>query len=219
MTMEDQTVFVVDDDHAACDALARSLTARGYQVEHFYSARTFLDAFGKGRPGCLVLDYGMPDMNGLELQSHLADVGAKLPIIFVTGHGGIPESVLATKAGALDFLEKPYVPATLQKLVDQALAEDEKHRSESAANDGALERLGALTPRETEIFRMMLARPGQCSSKALARILGGSPRTIDIHRKRILDKTECRSVAELVTVYRGAFEAAGEAIPEATEEG
>lgn len=203
------TIFVVDDDPAACNSVARSLSKRGYRVEKFLSAQAFLDDFGAGRPGCLVLDFGMPDMNGLELQAHLAEAGHLIPIIFVTGHGGIPESVQATKAGAVDFLEKPYVPQVLQDRIEVALAQDRIERAKDRTAQWVLVRLKDLTKREREIFDYILAHPTASSSKMIARAFGSSPRTIDIHRTRILQKTACKSVVELLEVYRELAAPAG----------
>lgn len=197
-----QYVFVVDDDPAVCAALGRSLRKRGYHVEDYQSAADFLAAFGTGRPGCLVLDYGMPEMNGLELQAHLVAQGRTIPIIFITGHGGIPESVAATKAGAVDFLEKPYTPSVLMERIDQALDMDRELRAAAEVQRMLTDRLAQLTNREAEIYRFMMENPGESSSKSIARAIDVSPRTVEIHRTRILQKTDCGSVAELFALYK-----------------
>lgn len=108
MTAIPSTVFIVDDDDDVRVALSRSLTKRGMEVHHFADAQTFLETVRDDAEGCLILDYGMPGMDGLELQNHLVGRNSTIPIIFISGHGGIPESVRATKSGAIDFLEKPF---------------------------------------------------------------------------------------------------------------
>ena len=114
------TVFVVDDDEGIRTSLSRALGKRGYRVETHASARSFLESLDGSKAGCLVLDYGMPDMNGLELQKHLNAIDRRLPIIFITGHGGVPESVQAIKGGALDFLEKPFPQSALIERIEAA---------------------------------------------------------------------------------------------------
>lgn len=201
--MTEDVVFVVDDDPAVCASLSRSLRKRGYAVEAFQSAGEFLAAFGTGRPGCLVLDFGMPGMNGLELQEHLIVERLAIPVIFITGHGGIPEAVKATQAGAIDFLEKPYRPAALVERIEEALEIGRGWRAAAAQEAQLLARLDSLTEREAQICAFILAHPDQHSSKAIARALDLSPRTVDIHRARILQKTGCASVAELASTYQG----------------
>lgn len=200
--MSDQTltVFVIDDDEDIRKSLHRALERRGYLVECHASAASFLGGFDPRRAGCLVLDYGMPEMNGLELQKHLNDLGATIPIIFITGHGGVPESVQAIKAGAVDFLEKPFRQTDLVERIETAfaiargrLADEEQTRRQRAKFD-------RLTAREQEILARMIARPSEISSKELASALGISPRTVDHHRARILEKMNVRSVAELIAL-------------------
>lgn len=194
------TVFVIDDDDDIRRSLQRALEKRGYAVESHASAVSFLAGFDPLRQGCLVLDYGMPGMNGLELQSHLNARGASIPVVFVTGHGGVPESVQAIKAGAVDFLEKPFRPAELVARIETAfalardrLAQDEQSRRQRT-------RFASLTTREQEIVARMIARPSEISSKELAAALGISPRTVDHHRARILEKMNVKSVAELIAL-------------------
>ena len=201
---EDQIVFVVDDDDDLRSSLKRSLSIRGYLVEDFRTGEAFLDAFGKGRPGCVILDQGLPGMDGLEVQAALKDRGITAQVIFITGHGGVRESVRATKAGSLDFLEKPYPPEILVERIEEALALDrEVHHSKKELRDrtAALE---SLTSREREVFDLMIARPDLSSSKGVAQELDISPRTVDKHRAQILSKTGCRSVADLIARYTAA---------------
>ena len=197
------TVFLVDDDEAIRSSLLRALGKRGYRVEAHASAASFLAAHRPGHHGCLVLDYGMPGMNGLELQAHLNAIGAELPVIFITGHGGVPESVQAIKGGALDFLEKPFRQTDLIERIDAAL---EIARSQQATRQDDLRRqamFDRLTAREMEIVDHIVRHPAETSSKEIALNLGISPRTVDHHRARILEKLDLRSIVELIAVAKG----------------
>lgn len=195
---EPRTVFVVDDDPAIRTSLSRALELRGFDVEAFDSAAAFLAAYDETRLGCLILDYGMPGMNGLELQQHLNDHDSPLPIIFVTGHGGIPESVQAMKGGAIDFLEKPFRQSDLVERIRTALDMARTMRNEIRAVREVRDRFARLTPREQEIVDHILANPAEVSSKEIGRHLDISPRTVDHHRARILEKLEVGSVVELI---------------------
>ncbi len=198
--MSEACIFIVDDDDDIRASLSRALRTRGYTVEVFASAQAFLDSDATDRHGCLILDYGMPEMTGLELQQHLWKRGFKLPIIFITGHGGVPEAVEAMKYGALDFLEKPFRQDMLIKRIDAALALDVQNRQSEETARAALRRLESLTDREREIAAFLVANPAQSSSKDVARHLDISPRTVDHHRARILDKMNVASVADLVNL-------------------
>lgn len=193
-------VFLVDDDADIRASLSRALSLRGYQVHAYASAADFLESYDGQTPGCLILDYGMPQMNGLELQKHLRDSGLKIPIVFVTGHGGIPESVQAMKMGAIDFLEKPFKQSVLIERIDTAFETDRKSRKASIQTSEIIARYRAMTEREKEIALILSTHTGQNSSKEIARQLGISPRTVDHHRARILEKMEVGSVTELVEV-------------------
>ena len=197
-------IFVVDDDQDIRTSLSRSLSIRGFTVRAYDSAQAFLNAYDDTVIGCLVLDYGMPGMSGLELQAHIIRQGYPLPIIFITGHGGVPESVQAMKGGAVDFLEKPFRQSVLVERIETAckLAR-EMARAMGRERDVAL-RFERLTAREQEIVDFILAHPGEVTSKEIGRILGISPRTVDHHRARILEKLEVRSVVELVDLAKGA---------------
>lgn len=191
-------VFVVDDDAAIRTSLARALQKRGFRVSGYASARAFLDIATPALRGCVILDYGMPELDGLALQQELLARGITLPIIFVTGHGGVPESVRAIKAGALDFLEKPFRQTVLLERLEMAFAQLFAAPPVATA---ALshDRFNVLTAREREIADFMVAHPALASSKDVAARLGISPRTVDHHRARILEKLRLRSVAELVS--------------------
>lgn len=198
MTATEMTVFIVDDDDAIRSSLSRSLAKRGYEVESFASAAAFLDSYDGSHPGCLILDQGMPDMTGLELQADLNSKGYAIPIIFITGHGGVPESVQAMKGGALDFLEKPFHQATLIERIEAAFEKMAEALKAEAKTRQYRERFSRLTAREHEIVEHVLANPAAISSKEIGRHLDISPRTVDHHRARILEKLEVRSVAEMI---------------------
>ncbi|MEO0569675.1 MAG: response regulator [Pseudomonadota bacterium] len=201
-------VFLVDDDANIRASLSRALNLRGYEVQAFASASAFLDAYDGTASGCVLLDYGMPGMNGLELQERLTDQGYKIPIIFITGHGGIPESVQAMKMGALDFLEKPFKQSVLIDRIEAAFETDQERRLDSRQHSQVRKRFDALTEREREIAMILCTDTGHNSSKQIARQLGISPRTVDHHRARILEKMNVGSVAELVetSMRAGLFE-------------
>ncbi|MEL6522083.1 MAG: response regulator [Pseudomonadota bacterium] len=200
MTETKSTVFVVDDDDDIRSSLARALDKRGYHVETYGSATSFLDSYDPARPGCLILDYGMPEMNGLELQERLTGLRSRIPIIFITGHGGIPESVQAMKGGALDFIEKPFKQDVLINRINEALENDMVARAEAEKTAAVWKQFESLTAREKEIFHLMATDPARSSSKEIGRKLDISPRTADHHRARILEKMDSGSVAELIDV-------------------
>jgi FixJ family two-component response regulator len=192
------TVFLVDDDAEIRTTLSRALRKRDFQVRTFASAREFLDTYDTSDAGCLVLDYGMPDMNGLELQANLLAKKISIPIIFITGHGGIPESVQAMKAGAVDFLEKPFRQHVLVDCISAAFIADGQSRTKEINKQSTLEKFSKLTNREKEIANFMIANPSNTASKEIGRELDISPRTVDHHRARILEKMDIKSVAELI---------------------
>ena len=191
-------MFIVDDDQDIRTSLMRALGQRGYEVEAYDSASSFLAAYDGTRAGCVILDYGMPEMNGLELQVILNNKNWPLAVIFVTGHGGVPESVQAMKGGAVDFLEKPFRQSDLVERIDVALELAESRHAASASQNAIRARFERLTEREAEIVSHVLANPAEVSSKEIGLTLGISPRTVDHHRARILEKIEVRSLVELV---------------------
>jgi len=207
MSSSDLVVFVIDDDEDIRSALTRSLGIRGYTVETFGSAQAFLDAYTPDFLGCIILDQGMPGMTGLELQQVLVQKGQALPIIFITGHAGVPESVQAMKAGALDFLEKPFRPEVLVDRIEAAfetLTRTSNARQKAVA---AKERLDTLTTREYEIVSLMVSDQANTTSKEIARTLDISPRTVDHHRARILEKLQTKSIVEVATLWNAAKDA------------
>ncbi|RNF35113.1 response regulator transcription factor [Paracoccus methylarcula] len=202
MSDKPQIVFIVDDDPDIRSSLLRALRIRGFEAQAFASAAEFLEAYDSSRIACLILDQGMPDMTGLELQQHLKEKGYAIPIIFITGHGGVPESVQAMKGGAVDFLEKPFRQSELIDCIQSALSMAETMQATLEKDRQLEERLSKLTPREKEIVNHMLSRPSEVSSKEIGRHLNISPRTVDNHRARILEKLGINSVVELVSLTR-----------------
>ncbi|MCF2905368.1 response regulator [Octadecabacter sp. CECT 8868] len=192
------TVFLIDDDEDVRTSLSRALNKRGFLVRTFEDARQFLDAFDPSYLGCLVLDYGLPQMDGLKLQKVLAEKNINIPIIFISGHGGVPETVQAMKAGAVDFLEKPFRQKVLVDCINAAFLADREKRTEESHRISALQRFAKLTLREKEVANFMIANPSSTSSKEIGRELDISPRTVDHHRARILEKMDIGSVAELI---------------------
>ena len=203
------TVFVVDDDPAVRESLTLLLEQKNITVESFASADSFLTDFRPVHLCCAIIDIRMPGMDGLQLQAELSSRGALLPIIFLTGHGDIPQSVSAIKAGAVDFLTKPVSSDALLQSVQEALSERERMIAQSVKRIEAAARVSSLTEREREV--MFLAVEGM-ANKEIANRLGISHRTVEIHRARIMQKVGVETVVELVHLA----EAAGY-YPEATQ--
>jgi FixJ family two-component response regulator len=206
MTPDDPIVFVVDDDHRVREALSSLIASVGLRVTAYGSATEFLEAEKPDAPACLVLDLQLPGSSGLELQRELAD-GSGPPIIFITGHGDIPSSVRAMKAGAIEFLPKPFGDQELLAAIDAALALDRKGRRERAELAELQKHYALLTPREREVLPFVVAG---LANKQTAAELGTSEITIGVHRGQIMRKMGARSLAELVrmadklTLTRGA---------------
>lgn len=189
------TVFVVDDDDAMRNSLEWLIETEGHRVETFGSAQAFLDAYYPGRSGCLLLDVRMPGMSGLELQEHLRQQQIRIPVVIITGHGDVPMAVKAMKAGALDFIEKPFDDDTLLATIQRALEIDASQRLQQAGRAEYATRLAQLTPREHEV--MLMVTDGK-SNKEIANELGVSAKTVEAHRARVMEKMEAHSLAELV---------------------
>jgi len=190
-------VFLVDDEPDLRQALTRLLKAEGLDVEGFGSALEFLERITEETAGCLLLDLAMPGLDGLEVQERVAATGAKLGIVFLTGHGDIPTSVRAVRAGALDFLTKPVRRDDLLRAVHAALAHASEHHAAAAANADLRGRYAQLTPREREVFAHVIA--GKLN-KVIAADLGTGEQTIKVHRARVMEKLAVDSVADLVRV-------------------
>ena len=189
------TVFIVDDETPMRNALQRMFRAAGLDVEAHASAGEFLIAYDAERRGCLVLDLMMPGMTGLELQAELAKRGMHIPIVFLTGSGHIATAVAAMKAGALDFIEKPFDNEFLVERVRRALEHAAGLEVALLNGEEIRRRLALLTPREHEVMRHIVAGN---TSKMTGRLLGVSHRTVEIHRARVMEKMQAVSLADLV---------------------
>ena len=188
-------VFVVDDDQAMRNSLKWLIESVGMQVETYASASEFIDSYYPGRAGCLLLDVRMPGMSGLELQAYLSRQEIRIPIVIITGHGDVSMAVRAMKAGAVDFIEKPFNDQALLDSIRNALDFDEQQRSLQAQRAEIAARLAQLTPREHEVMEMVTE--GR-SNKEIAAELGVSAKTVEAHRARVMDKMQADSLAELV---------------------
>jgi FixJ family two-component response regulator len=194
MSSRDDVVFVVDDDFRLREALHELLTSAGIDVVTFGSAAEFLGYAKPDLPACLILDLDLPDINGLELQSQLAPDNHP-PIVFITGHGDVPSSVRALKAGAVDFLMKPFSDSDLLGAIETAITKDRDARRKRCEVDVLQQRFSALTPREREVLPLVVS--GLLNKQAAAE-LGISEVTLQIHRGKIMHKMEAQSLAELV---------------------
>jgi FixJ family two-component response regulator len=192
---DEATVFVVDDDDAVRDSVMLLLRSMGLATEGYADGQAFLDAVDTKRAGCIVLDVRMPGMSGMDLQKKLNDLGSTLPIIFVTGHGDVPMAVEAMRAGAEEFLQKPFRDQDLLDRVHTALQRDQDDRATTTQRQEVHDRVAQLTAREREVFDRLV--DGK-STKQIAAAFSLSPRTVEIHRSRVLEKMGVRSVAELV---------------------
>ena len=195
MPPSDKTVFVIDDDEAVRKGLTFLLRAAEHTVETFGSAADFLNAYDAQRRGCLVLDVRMPEMTGLDLQREINARGWHIPTIFITGHGTVPIAIAAMKAGAFDFIEKPLRGDALIETLDRAFSQDHAHRQERLELASLNTRAALLTAREREILKLVAT--GE-SNKLIARHLGISFRTVELHRSHILEKMGARTLAELI---------------------
>jgi two-component system, LuxR family, response regulator FixJ len=191
----ERCVYIVDDDEAVRDSLSVLLEARAYAVRGFASAPKFLAAAPSLPVGCLIVDIRMPEMDGLELQQRLAERGLDFPLIVITGHGEVPLAVRAMKAGAIDFIEKPFAVEAILNSLDVALAKLTAPNEEDPAAVAAATKLALLSPREREVLEGLLAG---LPNKTIASDLTISPRTVEIHRARVMDKMGARSLSELV---------------------
>lgn len=194
-------VYIVDDEAAIRDSLAMLLKSVGLASRGFADARSFLAEYRTEWPGCLLLDVRMPHLGGMELQDELNRRGAILPVIFMTAHGDVAMAVEAMRAGAMDFLQKPFKDDDLLRRVQAALAQDAQERDRLRRLEDLQRRVESLTPRELEIARRIVA--GQ-ANKVIAAELGLSERTVELHRAHAMQKLEARSVAQLVRLMLDA---------------
>jgi FixJ family two-component response regulator len=188
-------VFVVDDDASVREAVERLVRSAGLRVEAFASAEEFLARPKADAPSCLVLDVQLPDLSGLDLQRRMADASNEIPIVFITGHGDIPTTVRAMKAGAVEFLTKPLVEGDLLESIRHAIARDRADRRHHADTADLRARFASLTPREEEVMAWVVTG---LLNKQIARELGISEETVKVHRGHAMRKMQADSVAELV---------------------
>ncbi len=192
------SVSVVDDDPLVLRAVGRLLHSVGLAVETYSSAQEFLARAGRGRPGCVVMDLSLPELNGLQLQQALCDAADSRPVVFISGQGSVPASVEAMKAGAVDFLVKPLNEGKFLSAVRAALEKDRAARARQAGQAAVLARLATLTMREGQVLRHVIA--GKLN-KQIAAELGTAEKTIKVHRARMMHKMGVGSVAELVRAW------------------
>jgi FixJ family two-component response regulator len=195
MTEGPAIVFVVDDDESVREAMESLIRSVGLRVETFASAHEFLEARRADLPGCLVLDVRLPGLSGLDLHRNMAAANIHTPVIFITGHGDIPMSVRAMKAGAVEFLTKPFRDQDLLDAIQQAIARDRIARGQRAVLAELRSKLASLTPREGEVFRLVVTG---LLNKQIAAELGTREITIKLHRHQVMQKMGAGSLAELV---------------------
>jgi len=191
-------IHIVDDDASFRSAMARMLRVAGYVVESYEDARQLLGNLPDGaEPSCILLDLQIPEVSGTDLQDRLAALGSTIPIIFLTGHGDIPASVHAIKAGAEDFLTKPVPRVVLIEAIERALANQRKAHEREKELKSLQALISRLTPRELQVFNLVVRGK---MNKQIAHALGATERTIKAHRHRVMEKVQARSLAELVNL-------------------
>jgi RNA polymerase sigma factor (sigma-70 family) len=195
MMEAEPVVFIVDDDASVRKSLERLVRSVGLRGEAFASAHEFLQRAATNAPSCLVLDVRMPGVSGLALQETLEATGHRIPIIFITGHGDITMSVRAMKAGAVDFLAKPFNDQDLLEAIQEALVRDRQSRRQRAALQDIQQRVDTLTPRERDAMDLVVVG---MLNKQIATALGTSEKTVKVHRARVMQKMRVQSVAQLV---------------------
>jgi RNA polymerase sigma factor (sigma-70 family) len=195
MTESRPTIFIVDDDPSVRQSTELLLKSVGFNVKTFVSAQDFLRANLQEDLGCLILDVRMPGISGLDLQEKLVSSKTLLPVIFITGHGTVPMSVRAMKAGAIDFLQKPFEEQDLLDAINRAVTRQRERKSKKDEADKLQQRLKALTAREYEVFSLLVTG---MANKEIAHKLGASERTVKAHRAQIMEKMNAGSLADLI---------------------
>jgi len=188
-------VYLVDDEFAVRDSLTLLIESTGQTIRSFESANDFLNNYSHEQPGCLILDVRMPAMSGLDLQEELYKKNISIPIIFISGHADISDSAKAFRAGAVDFLEKPFDNTLLLKRIEEAIQKDIEAREQIIKKHKIQKRLDHLTAREKEVLSLIVSSH---SNKEAAAILNISNRTIDVHRAHIMEKMQAENLAELM---------------------
>ncbi len=189
------TVFLVDDDPGILEMLMTSCREMGLMAVSFTSGRAFLASVKPEDPGCLVLDYRMPDMTGLDILEELEKAGITLPVIFISGEAELSTAISAFRLGSLDFLEKPFKLSQFSEVVKKAIEKDTVARSNQASLSTVQALVGSLTPREKEVMALVV---DGCANKEIAAQLGVSPKTVEVHRANVMRKMKAKSLAELV---------------------
>jgi FixJ family two-component response regulator len=195
MSATDPTVFVIDDDKAIRSAIKNLLESVGLRAEVFSTPREFLKTEPRDKPGCLVLDVRLPGTSGLDFHRELAKAKVEIPVIFITGHGDIPMSVQAMKAGAVDFLTKPFRDQDLLDAIQKAIGRDQARRQQETEGVDVRNRFSSLTPREREVMSLVVAG---LLNKQVASQLGTSETTAKIHRGQVMRKMQAHSLPDLV---------------------
>ncbi len=188
-------VYIVDDDEAVRDSVAVLLSSHGYSVESFGRPKEFLRAAKPHSRGCALLDVRLPELSGIEVLEKLSEAGVRLPVVMITAYGDVPLAVSAMRAGAVDFLEKPYAEEDLLASIAEALARQQKEKSDEGETALVASRVATLTPRELEVLDLLVAGK---QNKQIAYDLGISPRTVEIHRARVMEKMAATNLSHLV---------------------
>lgn len=191
----DKTIYIVDDEESVIDALQNLLGSEGYRVSTFLSPSDFLSQADYLTPSCLIVDLNMPGLDGFDVSLHLTERGFSIPTIFLTGYGTIPITVRAMKAGAFEFLTKPVMPDELLKVIAEALALSEKNAAASQEKRAITARFTSLTPREKELMQYVVRG---LLNKQIAAEMGISEITAKVHKRRVMEKMEVRTVSDLV---------------------
>jgi len=193
--MSKHNVFVVDDDQAVRDSLRWLIESVDLNVKTFSNGQELLDNFEGADISCLVLDVRMPGISGLDLQQRLDKMNCKVPVIIVTGHADVPMAIQAMKAGAFDFIEKPYSDQLLLERIQCAIEQDDCFKKQQTISDEINQRIESLTPREKEVMGLVVSGH---SNKSIAKELGVSIKTVEVHRGNLMSKMEAKSLSELV---------------------
>jgi FixJ family two-component response regulator len=206
MTTTEQIVYVVDDDPAIRDSLQWLLTSVDLKVRTFSSGQELLDQVTPDLPGCLLIDVRMPGMSGLELQHELTARGIKLPIVIITGHGDVQMAVRAMKAGALDFIEKPFNDQEILEVVQRAVDRSVSVVESSAVKEEVESRIASLTPRERQVLELVVTG---LPNRGIALELGRSEKTVEFHRANVMEKMQAKSLADLMKMVMTVDEIGG----------
>ena len=206
LTTSQQIVYVVDDDPAIRDSLQWLLTSVDFKVQTFSSGQELLDRVTPDLPGCLLIDVRMPGMSGLELQNELLVRGIDLPVVIITGHGDVQMAVRAMKAGAIDFIEKPFNDQEILEVVQRAVDRSVSDVESSAARDQVEGRIKSLTPRERQVLDLVVTG---LPNRSIAKELGRSEKTVEFHRANVMEKMQAKYLADLMKMVMMVGEVGG----------